>query len=224
MGPELRSDLVQRNHRVGDSKDEVDVVLGHLLCDQSQRRVILCGQSQMLWSGHANINTEMFLFIVQKSCIFTYTVLLILLPTDAVHPHQTHRTHTHHGGGHAVHVVRVQVALPVVRLHDPGQTTVQSHVGFSVGGEDQKVGSTGAPTDLRLLPIGPGDSEGGDEFGKKEGRSVCVSAACLCTLHTAAWMMASKPPSGASLFLDTICFFTSSVKRLTSSVRVNTCL
>ncbi len=28
-------DLVQRNHRVGDSEDEVDVVLRHLLCDQS---------------------------------------------------------------------------------------------------------------------------------------------------------------------------------------------
>lgn len=28
-------DLVQRNHRVGYSKDEVDVVLRHLLCDQS---------------------------------------------------------------------------------------------------------------------------------------------------------------------------------------------
>lgn len=39
-------DLVQRNHRVGDSEDEVDVVLRHLLCDQSQRWVILRGQSR----------------------------------------------------------------------------------------------------------------------------------------------------------------------------------
>lgn len=53
---------------------------------------------------------------------------------------------------------------------------------------------------------------------------VCAHAVCLSTLHTAAWMMASKPPSGASRFLDTICFFTSSVKRPTSSVRDRTCL
>lgn len=39
----LRSDLVQRNHRVGHGKDEVDVVLRHLLCDQSERGVILQG-------------------------------------------------------------------------------------------------------------------------------------------------------------------------------------
>lgn len=34
-------DLVQRNHRIGDSKDEVDIVLRHLLCDQGKRWVIL---------------------------------------------------------------------------------------------------------------------------------------------------------------------------------------
>lgn len=45
----------------------------------------------------------------------------------------------YHGGGHAVHVVRVQVALPVVGLHDPSQPTVQGHVGLGVGGEDQQV-------------------------------------------------------------------------------------
>lgn len=39
----LRSDLVQRNHRVCHGKDEVDVVLRHLLCDQSERWVILQG-------------------------------------------------------------------------------------------------------------------------------------------------------------------------------------
>lgn len=37
------SDLVQRNHRVGDGKDEVDVVLRHLLCDQGEGGVILQG-------------------------------------------------------------------------------------------------------------------------------------------------------------------------------------
>lgn len=39
----LGSNLVQRNHRVGHGKDEVDVVLRHLLCDQSERGVILQG-------------------------------------------------------------------------------------------------------------------------------------------------------------------------------------
>lgn len=55
-------------------------------------------------------------------------------------------------------------------------------------------------------------------------QSVCTWRSGLSTLHTAAWMMASKPPSGASRFLDTICFFTSSVKRPTSSVSERTCL
>lgn len=34
-------DLVQRNHGVGDSKNEVDIVLRHLLCDEGKRWVIL---------------------------------------------------------------------------------------------------------------------------------------------------------------------------------------
>lgn len=37
----FKADLIQGNHRVGDSKDEVDVVLGHLLRDESERWVIL---------------------------------------------------------------------------------------------------------------------------------------------------------------------------------------
>lgn len=55
---------------------------------------------------------------------------------------------------------------------------------------------------------------------------------CMCTpmqvhfhtLHTTACMTASNPPSGASLFLDTCCFPTSSVKRATLSVSDSTCL
>lgn len=39
------------------------------------------------------------------------------------------------------------------------------------------------------------------------------------TLQTAAWSMASKPPSGASRFRDTLCFRTSSLKLSTLSVR-----
>ena len=39
------------------------------------------------------------------------------------------------------------------------------------------------------------------------------------TLQTAAWSTASKPPSGASRFLDTLCFRTSSLKLSTLSVR-----
>lgn len=38
---QVLADLIQGNHRVGDSKDEVDVVLGHLLRDESERWVIL---------------------------------------------------------------------------------------------------------------------------------------------------------------------------------------
>lgn len=39
------------------------------------------------------------------------------------------------------------------------------------------------------------------------------------TLQTAAWSTASKPPSGASRFRDTLCFLTSSLKLSTLSVR-----
>lgn len=66
-------------------------------------------------------------------------------------PPNTHTLRTHHGGGHAVHVLRVQVAFPVVGLHDPGQATVQGHVGLGVGGEDQQVRRIRTPPYLRLL-------------------------------------------------------------------------
>lgn len=137
-------------------------------------------------------------------------------------PRQTLWLHTHHGGGHAVHVLGVQVAFPVVGLHDPGQATVQGHVGLSVGGEDQQVWRIWTPTYLRLLATksNPCDSKRLKPAGKGVNRVTREHG----TLQTAAWMMASKPPSGASLFLDTICFLTSSVKRPTSSVRVKTCL
>lgn len=38
---QLGSNLVQRNHGVGHGKDEVNVVLRHLLCDQSEGGVVL---------------------------------------------------------------------------------------------------------------------------------------------------------------------------------------
>lgn len=50
-------------------------------------------------------------------------------------------------------------------------------------------------------------------FGLKTQKAVGL------TLHTAACKIASKPPSGASLFRDTFCFCTSSLKRSTLSVR-----
>lgn len=77
--------------------------------------------------------------------------------------------YTNQGGGHAVHVLRVEVALPVVGLHDSSQTTIQSHVSLSIRGEDQKVGRTGAPTDLLLVPIKPRNSE------RKEGQTIKFS-------------------------------------------------
>lgn len=39
---------------------------------------------------------------------------------------------TNHGGRHAVNVLSVQMAPPVVGLHDSSQPTVQSHVGFGI--------------------------------------------------------------------------------------------
>lgn len=68
-------DLIQRNHRVGHSKDEVDVVLRHLLCDQSKRWVILWGQIQMVWSAHANVGGEMSLFILQETCMLKQSLI-----------------------------------------------------------------------------------------------------------------------------------------------------
>lgn len=48
----LGSNLVQTNHRVGHGKNEVDVVLRHLLCDQSERGVILQGsETDVVFKG-----------------------------------------------------------------------------------------------------------------------------------------------------------------------------
>lgn len=60
----LRSDLVQRNHRVGHGKDEVDVVLRHLLCDQSERGVILQGsETNVVFKRCKRPNAKMSLLI-----------------------------------------------------------------------------------------------------------------------------------------------------------------
>lgn len=116
------------------------------------------GPKQAVWLAHAHINTEMFLFMqackFKQSLSFSHTVSVYCLLTK-----HTLTVHTHHGGGHAVHIFRVEVALPVVGLHDSSQATIQSHVSLSVRGEDQKVGCTGAPTDLILVPIKPRNSE-----------------------------------------------------------------
>lgn len=40
-----KRNLVEWNHRVGDRKDEVDVVLRHLVCDQRKRWVVLWDKS-----------------------------------------------------------------------------------------------------------------------------------------------------------------------------------
>lgn len=59
--------------------------------------------------------------------------------------------HVYHSGGHAVHIVGVQVALSVVGMHDSSESSVQSHMGFGIGGENQEVGSTWTPADLLLI-------------------------------------------------------------------------
>lgn len=76
----------------------------------------------------------------------------------------------------------------------------------------------------------PNEDEHRNKYNKcKKDWQFCTSASeCMRlhfhTLHTTACMTASKPPSGASLFRDTFCFTTSSVKRATFSVSDSTCL
>lgn len=61
----LRSDLVQRNHRVCHGKDEVDVVLRHLLCDQGERRVILQrSETDVVFKRCKMPNAKMSLLVV----------------------------------------------------------------------------------------------------------------------------------------------------------------
>lgn len=68
---------------------------------------------------------------------------------------------------------------------------------------------------------------GGSKYGGNASAHTDASSLIPCgdgtegkvTLQTAAWSTASKPPSGASRFRDTLCFRTSSLKLSTLSVR-----
>lgn len=116
------------------------------------------------------------------------------------------------------------MTFPIVGLHNPRNTPVQSDVSFGIGGENQEMGGIWTPANLVLTVTG-----GTQKKTSQDGNLPQISGgkkACLYprTLHTTACMMASKPPSGASLFLDTCCFSTSSVKRDTFSVSDSTCL
>lgn len=114
------------------------------------------GPDQMVWLVNAYINVEMFLFSLQKAGIFKQSLSLsLILPHTITFLHTKHTVtvHTNHCRRHAVHVFRVEVALPIVRLYDPSQAAVQGNVSLSVRGEDQKVGRPGPPTDLLLVPI-----------------------------------------------------------------------
>lgn len=110
--------LVQRDHGVGHGEDEVDVVLRHLLRDQSQRWVILWGQSRC-WASYTLTsalpsNTRPACWGL-RSCIsqrFSPTIKSLQYG------------HTYHCCRHAVHVLGVEVALSIVWPHNPGQTTV----------------------------------------------------------------------------------------------------
>lgn len=131
----------------------------------------------------------------------------------------------YHCSGHVVYIIRTHVTLAVIRLHNASQAPIQCYMSLGICGKHEQVGSTRTPTNLLLANI---------KCIKKQWESwlsqLFLIASCIFellsypTLHTAAWMMASKPPSGASLFRDTFCIFTSSVKRLTLSVRDRTCL
>lgn len=100
-----RPHLVQRDHGVGHGEDEVDVVLRHFLCDQSQRWVILSGRSR-------------------RCGRYMLTSVLTCTPCPCPTITSTQYVHAYHCCRHAVHVLGVQVAFPIVWPHDPGQTTV----------------------------------------------------------------------------------------------------
>lgn len=134
--------------------------------------------------------------------------------------------------GFVVNVVNVKVTLSIIGLDNSSYTSIQSNVSFGISGEHQKVWGIRTPANLVLMMM-----ETEYIIWQVKQRLICTHtqfsksvSMCICmwlhfhTLHTTACMTASNPPSGASLFLDTSCFSTSSVKRATFSVSDSTCL
>ncbi len=129
-----------------------------------------------------------------------------------------------------VNVVLIKVTLSIIGLDNSSYSSIQGDVRFGISGEYQKVWGIRTPANPLLMMTGT-------EISKE--RLICIyvhsqfctsvsMCMCICmwlhlhTLHTTACMTASNPPSGASLFLDTCCFPTSSVKRATRSVSDST--
>lgn len=110
--------LVQRDHGIGHGEDEVDVVLRHLLCDQSQRWVILWRQSRRC--GSCGLTSALASYTPPARFALRSCISLRCSPTVKFPRY----IHTYHCCRLAVHVVRAEVALSIVWLHDPSQTTV----------------------------------------------------------------------------------------------------
>lgn len=134
--------------------------------------------------------------------------------------------------GFVVNVVIIKVTPSIIGLDNASYTSIQSDVSFGISGEHQKVRGIWTPANLVLMYI---DTEEGKTkmyvyiqfifpYAYCEHMYLWVCFLIFFTLHTTACMTASNPPSGASLFLETLCFSTSSVKRATFSVSDSTCL
>lgn len=130
-----------------------------------------------------------------------------------------------------VNVFIIKVTQSIIGLDNSSYTSIQSDVSFGISGKNQKVRGIWTPADPvlyvdrqvkeRLTCMYTYNS-----YFHMHIVSMCIFECVffIYTLHTTACMTASNPPSGASLFLDTCCFFTSSVKRSTFSVSDSTCL
>lgn len=130
-------------------------------------------------------------------------------------------------GSHGILIIAIHVTLSVIGNNDAGHFAIHPKMRISIAHEHQQLHGIVPPANPVLRWDGHFQKVGtkwhSSTKAKTEKDFKGVSGKRL-TPHTAACMMASKPPSGTSMFADTCCFETISLNLSVLLVNDRRCL